>query len=176
MFADLTRRAFLGRGAGGIGALALASLLPGGLGAADRTSGIISPLHHKPTAKRIIYLFQGGGPSHLELFDNKPGMAALNGQAMPDSLTKGQPIAQLQGAALKVLSPQHTFKKCGKSGLEISEVLPKIGGVADELCIIRSMVSDQSRSRTILHEFRLVDQRSPQHGFVVCLRAGQRMR
>ncbi len=142
MFADLTRRAFLGRSAGGIGALALASLMQNGLGAADRASGIISPLHHKPTAKRIIYLFQGGGPSHLDLFDNKPGMVALNGQQMPESLTKGQPIAQLQGAALKVMAPQHAFKKWGKSGMEISEVLPRIGGVADELCMIRSMTTE----------------------------------
>jgi hypothetical protein len=58
MFADLTRRAFLGRSAGGIGALALASLMQNGLGAAERTSGIISPLHHQPTAKRIIYLWR----------------------------------------------------------------------------------------------------------------------
>ena len=138
----LLRRAFLGRGAAGLGALALSALLPRGLGAAEQWPAAVQPLHHKPTAKRIIYLFQSGGPSHIDLFDNKPGMAALDGKPMPESLTKGQPIAQLQGQALKVLAPQHPFRRWGKSGLEISEVLPNIAGVADEICVIRSMVTD----------------------------------
>jgi hypothetical protein len=140
--APLLRRAFLGRGAAGLGALALSTLLPRGLGAAEQWPAAVQPLHHKPTAKRIIYLFQSGGPSHIDLFDNKPGMAALDGKPMPESLTKGQPIAQLQGQALKVLAPQHPYRRWGKSGLEISEVLPNIGGVADDICVIRSMVTD----------------------------------
>ncbi|MBA3937872.1 MAG: DUF1501 domain-containing protein [Planctomycetes bacterium] len=112
------------------------------MGAAEQWPAALQPLHHKPTAKRIIYLFQSGGPSHIDLFDNKPGMAALDGKPMPESLTKGQPIAQLQGQALKVMAPQHPFRRWGKSGLEISEVLPNIGGVADEICVIRSMMTD----------------------------------
>ncbi len=140
--APLLRRAFLGRGAAGLGALALSALLPRGLGAAEQWPAALQPLHHKPTAKRIIYLFQSGGPSHIDLFDNKPGMAALDGKPMPESLTKGQPIAQLQGQALKVMAPQHPFRRWGKSGLEISDVLPNIGGVADEICVIRSMMTD----------------------------------
>ena len=73
-----------------------------------------------------------GGPSHLETFDYKPKLAEMNGQPMPESFTKGQPIAQLQGAKLNCFAPQHAFKKCGKSGQEISDIFPHLGEVADE--------------------------------------------
>ncbi len=83
-----------------------------------------------------------GGPSHLETFDNKPKLAELSGQAMPESFTKGQPIAQLQGQALKCFAPQFKFNKYGKSGQEICEMFPQIGSVADDICIIRSMCTE----------------------------------
>ncbi|MBA3687176.1 MAG: DUF1501 domain-containing protein, partial [Planctomycetes bacterium] len=86
-----------------------------------------------------IHLCMAGGPSHLELFDHKPALAALDGQAMPASFTTGQPIAQLQGQALKVLAPQHPFRRWGTSGQEISGILPHIGAIADDICIVRSM-------------------------------------
>lgn len=83
-----------------------------------------------------------GGPSHLELFDHKPELAKRHGEPMPDSFTKGQPIAQLQGQSLKCFGPQHGFKRCGQSGQEIGEILPHLGTVADDLCIVRSMVTN----------------------------------
>jgi len=153
--AVLQRRAFLGRSATGIGALALASLLdPALLRGADskgpggsspkpgRWIGAARPLPFVPRIKRIIYLYMAGGPSHLETLDYKPVLAKMNGQPMPGSFTRGMPIAQLQGAKLVCLGPQHPFQRCGASGLEMSTIFPHLATVADEMCIIRSMVTD----------------------------------
>jgi hypothetical protein len=137
-----SRRAFLGRSAQGLGSLALASLLRGNA-LAETSSGIISPLHHAPKVKRVIWLYMAGGMSHLETFDPKPKLAALNGKPMPESITRGQQIAQLQGSKLNCFAPQHPFKKWGQSGLEFSEIFPEMGAkIADEMCIIRSMHTD----------------------------------
>ena len=140
-----TRRQFLSRSARGIGSLALAGLLNRGslAGASENPYGLIAPLHHVPTAKRVIYLFMAGGPSHLETFDHKPKLAELDGQPMPESVTQGQPIAQLQGQILRCLGPQHAFARYGTSQQEISTVLPHIGSIADDICIIRSMQTEQ---------------------------------
>ncbi|HEY7117441.1 MAG TPA: DUF1501 domain-containing protein [Tepidisphaeraceae bacterium] len=145
----LTRRSLLSRSAYGVGAAALASLLNRqSFGAAAAPSsalypGVVSPRHFAPKAKRVIHLCMAGGPSHLETFDHKPKLAEMSGQPMPESFTKGQPIAQLQGnAQLKCLGPQWGFKKFGKSGQEIAEVFPHLGEVADEICIVRSMVTE----------------------------------
>ena len=83
-----------------------------------------------------------GGPSHLETFDYKPKLAEMHGKPMPESFTKGQPIAQLQGQQLNCFGPQYGFKKFGKSGQEICELFPHIGSVADDICIIRSMQTE----------------------------------
>ncbi len=145
----LKRRAFLGQGVTGLGLVALNSLLnPSVLKAqskaADKKSlGAINPLHFTPKAKRVIYLYQAGGPSHLETFDYKPALAKLDGQAMPESFTKGQQLAQLQGKQLKCFAPQFGFKRFGKCGAEICELFPEIGSVAEELCIVRSVWSEQ---------------------------------
>lgn len=144
MLNSVNRRAFLGRSAAGIGTFALADLLGSGLFAeskVERWPGAIQP-HHKPKVKRVIYLYMAGGPSHLETLDPKPELAKRHGQPMPESVTKGQPIAQLQGAKLNCFAPQHEFKKCGKSGIEISSVFPNLHEVADDLCIIRSLKTD----------------------------------
>jgi hypothetical protein len=142
----LSRRAFLGRSGAGLGSIALASLLDPTLLAADqapaREPGVVQPLHFQPKAKRIIWLYMAGGPSHLETFDHRPELAKRQGQAMPESFTKGQPIAQLQGAKLTCLAPQHPFQKCGQSGQEISTVFPKLASMADELCIVRSLTTE----------------------------------
>lgn len=143
-----TRRDFLGRSARGLGSAALMSLLArSGFGATapadDRWRGILNATHFAPKAKRVIYLFMSGGPSHLETFDYKPKLKELNGQPMPESFTKGQQIAQLQGQKLKILAPQHDFARYGKSGQEISTAFPHIGSVADDICIVRSMVTEQ---------------------------------
>lgn len=141
----MTRRHFLGRAATGMGVAALASLLNGKAFASspERWAGVVNPQHYASRAKRVIYLCMAGGPSHLETFDYKPKLGEMNGQPMPESFTKGQPIAQLQNAELKCLAPQWAFRKCGRSGQEISEVLPYIGQIADEICIVRSMQTEQ---------------------------------
>jgi hypothetical protein len=90
-----------------------------------------------------MYLYQAGGPSHLETFDYKPKLAEMNGKAMPESLTKGQQIAQLQGKALICMGPQHGFQTFGKSGQQICSLFPHIGSVADDICIVRSMWTEQ---------------------------------
>ena len=142
-----TRRTFLGNSARGVGTMALASLLHSTVNAQEqvqvpRWNGVVEKLHFPAKAKRVIFLCMAGGASHLETYDYKPKLAEMNGKPMPESFTKGQPIAQLQGKKLTCLGPQHPFKKYGKSGLEISTALPHVGSVADELCVIRSVKTE----------------------------------
>ncbi len=144
----VTRRHFLGRASCGIGTLALASLLNPRAWATEaptteRWMGVTNPPHFRTRAKRVIHLYMAGGPSHLETFDNKPKLAELHGQPMPESFTKGQPIAQLQNATLKCFAPQYSFVKCGKSNREISVAFPHMQTIADDICIIRSMQTEQ---------------------------------
>ncbi len=138
---ELCRRSFLRAGLGGIsGSLALNSLLSAqSLG----SKGMVNPLHHAAKAKRVIFLYQAGGPSHLETFDYKPQLAKLDGKPMPESLTKGQQIAQLQGKELVCFGPQHKFARFGKNGEQLCELFPQIGSIVDELCIVRSMTTEQ---------------------------------
>jgi hypothetical protein len=84
-----------------------------------------------------------GGPSQFETFDWKPALRKIHGQPFPESLTQGQQLAQLQNMKLVARGSFANFKKCGKSGQEISEVLPHIGSIADDICIVRSMVTEQ---------------------------------
>src|SRR6185312_8359843 len=105
--------------------------------------GAVNPLHHAAKAKRVIFLYQAGGPSHLETFDYKPKLAEMNGKAMPESFTKGQQIAQLQGKPLICFGPQLKFQRFGKCGAEICEHFPKMGSIADDVCILRSMWTEQ---------------------------------
>ena len=84
-----------------------------------------------------------GGPSHLETLDFKPTLAQEDGKPMPSSLTKGKQIAQLQGAELRCLGPQHVFQKYGQSQQEISTALPHLGTIADKICILRSVQTQQ---------------------------------
>ncbi|MBL9123346.1 MAG: DUF1501 domain-containing protein [Planctomycetaceae bacterium] len=146
----LTRRALLGRSARGLGGIALASLLGKGAlataaanegaAASDRWTGVVQPLHFVPKAKRVIWLYMAGGMSHLETFDYKPQLAEMHGQPMPESITAGQQIAQLQGAKLNCFGPQHEFKRYGSSGQQISSIFPHIGEkIADQMCLIRSL-------------------------------------
>ena len=142
-----TRRVFLGRASQGVGALALASLLKPSVQAAsgtgsDRRTGVVNPLHFPAKAKRVIWLTMAGGPSHLETFDPKPKLAEMHGQPMPESFTKGKQIAQLQGQKLMCYGPQHKFRRFGKTGVELCELFPQIGSVADEICWVRSMTSE----------------------------------
>ncbi len=142
------RRTFLGTSALGFGASALGTFLNSKVEASekrvDSTTQQLSGLPHWiPKAKRVIFLYMSGGPSHLETFDYKPELERLHDQPMPESFTAGQPIAQLQGQQLKVLAPQFRFRKCGRSGQQISDILPHIQSIADDICIVRSMQTDQ---------------------------------
>ncbi|MCA9022633.1 MAG: DUF1501 domain-containing protein, partial [Planctomycetaceae bacterium] len=93
--------------------------------------------------KRVIFLCMAGGPTHLETFDYKPKLAEMDGKPFPESFTKGQPIAQLQGKELKCQGPLTKFRKYGRNGQEISDFLPWTAKIADDICIIRSMVTEQ---------------------------------
>ncbi len=132
----LCRRAFLRYGTSALGMLGLNSLLA-------QTRGVVSPLHHPAKAKRVIFLYQAGGPSHIETFDHKPKLAEMHGKPMPESFTKGQQIAQLQNSQLLCFGPQYDFQKFGKSGQEMCNLFPHIGSVADDICIVRSMWTEQ---------------------------------
>lgn len=144
---SLARRTFLQRSGISLGAMALADLWNRPAGsvahAAASSGGVIQAFHHPPQAKRIIWLYMAGGMSHLDTFDFKQKLADMNGQPMPESVTKGQQIAQLQGAKLVCLAPQHPFQKFGQSGQMISSVWPELGSrCADDLCIVRSLSTD----------------------------------
>ncbi|MBA4149319.1 MAG: DUF1501 domain-containing protein [Verrucomicrobia bacterium] len=145
------RRAFLSRAAMGVGGLALSSLLnplaalakQAKAASSDKWNGVIDQLHFAPRAKRVIFLYMAGGPSHLETLDHKPKLTELHGKPMPESFTQGQPIAQLQGKPLTCFAPQFAFSKYGKSGQEMSTAFPHIGSIADDICILRSMHTEQ---------------------------------
>ncbi len=137
---QLQRRAFIGNTSRGLGAVALASLLGrAGLAAAP---GVLTKLPLPQKARRVIWLTMAGGPSQLELFDHKPRLAEMDGKDMPESFTKGQQLAQLQGQKLICQGPQFKFGRYGRNGTELSELLPHIGSVADDICVIRSMTTD----------------------------------
>jgi hypothetical protein len=144
----LSRRTFLRDGALGLGSVALSSLLArsaaaGSAAAPGLPPGVGGLPHFAAKAKCVIFLYMSGGPSHLETFDYKPTLAELDGQPMPSSYTAGQPIAQLQGKELKCLGPQFKFVRHGQSGQQISEILPHTAKIADDICIVRSMHTDQ---------------------------------
>ena len=142
----IARRTFLQRSGLSLGSVALANLMqprlfanPSPRPSPQRGEGVIQPLHHPAKIKRVIFLYMSGGPSQFETFDHKPKLVELDGQPMPQSFTKGQPIAQLQGRELFCFGPQYKFRKHGQSGQEISEALPHIASIADKICILRSL-------------------------------------
>jgi hypothetical protein len=151
------RRAFLSRSGVGIGSMALSCLLQrqtaatstspisGGPGGKTLSSHRGQPgLPHVPfRVKRVIFLYMAGGPSHLETFDYKPELVKQHGQLMPNSITAGQPIAQLQGSELRAHRPMFQFGQYGTNGQWISELLPWHQKMADRICIIKSMVAEQ---------------------------------
>ncbi len=139
------RRTFLHHSSLGLGGVALSSLLAGeAIGAAAVNAGARADVpHFPPRVKRVIFLCMAGGPSHLETFDYKPQLDALDGQPMPTSYTEGQPIAQLQGQPLKVQGHLTKFSRYGKQGQWISDYLPWHQKMADDICVIRSMHTEQ---------------------------------
>jgi len=138
----IARRAFLGQTAQGVGAVALASLSAPRLLEASPLRGVLEKPPLPQQAKRVIWLSMAGGPSHLETFDHKPKLAELDGKPMPESMTKGQQLAQLQGRPLICFGPQHPFSKMGPNGTEICSLFPQIGSVLGDICLIRSMTTD----------------------------------
>ena len=136
---QICRRSFLGRSAFGLGGIALAWLL----GDRGRAFGQPRPPHFPAKAKRVIHLCMAGGPSQHESLDFKPDLKKLDGKPFPESFTKGQQLAQLQGSELKARGPFCSFRKWGKSGLEMSDLFPHIGSIADELCVVKSLHTEQ---------------------------------
>jgi Protein of unknown function (DUF1501) len=146
---SIARRSFLQNSGLSLGSMALGAMLPKQVQATSMPSrvpqslGVVNPLHHAPKAKRVIWLYMAGGMTHIDTFDNKPKLAELHGKPMPESVTKGQQIAQLQGSALNCFAPQHPFKQWGQSGQSISEIWPHLAEkCADEICIVRSLHTD----------------------------------
>ena len=145
----LTRRNFLLHSGFGIGAVAFAPLVgnPGWDASCLQDPGLFPGVlgfpNHTPRVKRVIFLSMAGGPSHLESFDFKPKLAEMDGQPMPASFTDGQPIAQLQGKQLNVLGPQLSFQRHGESGLEISDAFPWTAKLADKICVLKGMHTEQ---------------------------------
>jgi uncharacterized protein (DUF1501 family) len=131
----MTRRNFLNRFGGGLGGLALANMLH-----AESGGG----LHHPAKAKRVIYLFQSGGPSQIDLFDHKPRLIEETGKELPDSVRKGQRLTGMSGnqASLPLVGSPFKFARHGKSGQWISELLPNTAKIADDMCIVNSMYTE----------------------------------
>jgi hypothetical protein len=138
---DAARRQFLRNCGVGLGKIALASLLTG---AQDPKSGPLSPKppHHPAKARAVIHLFMSGAPSHLDLFDPKPKLKELEGKPLPPSVIGTQRFAFIRGDA-GVLAPQFAFAKHGDSGAELAETLPNLAKVVDEICLVRSVHTDQ---------------------------------
>src|SRR5436190_9727553 len=142
---SITRRHFLGKSAYGLGAIALASLLKNSLSAAiTPPSDPLAPRasHFAARARRVIYLHLTGSPPHLDLFDYKPELVKRDGQDCPDAFLKGKRFAFTSGTP-KLLGTRRTFSQQGRGGVWMSDAIPHLQTVADELCVIRSMTTDQ---------------------------------
>jgi hypothetical protein len=145
MLQHQTRRLFFQKAGFGLGGAALMSLLQNDLKGVP-TSAPVNAFHHPPRAKSVIFLHMVGAPSHLDLFDYKPELQKRSGELCPDHFFKGQQLAfirqqpNLMGTPDK---PEFSFTRCGQSGLGISNLLPSIQSVADELCLIRSVHTEQ---------------------------------
>jgi hypothetical protein len=144
----VNRREFFGRSTMGLGTAALASLLARDGLAATATSaaenvvpGLANLPHFAPKAKRVIYLFQNGAPTHVELFDFKPKLIELHGQAVPDAYVQGKKFSTMTGAAngKLILAPIEPFMQYGQSGAWVSELMPHTASIVDDLCFIKSM-------------------------------------
>ena len=140
----MTRRHFFGRTATGIGVAALASLLNQDQVRADapmRHPGILRQTHFPAKAKRVIYLFMSGGPSHIDLLDYKPALRRHHGEELPASVRMGQRITGMTSGqrSFPCVAPMFTFHRHGKCGLWLSELLPHIGTIADDIAVVKSV-------------------------------------
>ena len=141
-----TRRQFFGKSALGIGTAALATLLNGSklrgeAGTAEQMGGLIGLPHFLPKAKRVIYLFMNGAPTHVDLWDYKPELKKLHGKPVPESFVKGKRFSTMTGNpnGKLMLAPVEPFRQYGESGTWVSNLMPYTGKIADELCFIKSM-------------------------------------
>ena len=149
----VSRREFFGRSATGVGTAALASLLARDGHATDRVSGLVSDRvgglsglpHFAPKAKRVIYLFQNGGPTHVDLFDYKPSLKQMHGQPVPQDYIGEKRFSTMTGnpSGKVMLAPVEPFKQYGQSGAWVSDFMPYTAGVVDELCFIHSLHTEQ---------------------------------
>jgi hypothetical protein len=137
------RRWFLQECGLGLGAIAASCLASREVVASPAKSNPLAPRepHFPPKAKRVIYLFNAGAPSHLELFDNKPELTNRDGKLPPAELLQGYRAAFINPNSA-LLGPRFKFEKHGQCGMELSEVLPRIGAIADDICLIRSLQTD----------------------------------
>jgi len=136
-----TRRHFFKDCAMGLGSLALADIMQDGKLFASSGGG----LHHAPKAKKVIFLFMAGGPSQLDLFDEKPELVRWNGKPIPQEFIKGKRFAFMDTFSKevpKLMASPRKFKKYGKSGASVSEILPNMASVADQITVIRSMATN----------------------------------
>ena len=155
---QLTRRYFLGQCTGvSIGAMALSSLLGRARAAGPTTSdanGLPGLPHFAPKAKRVIFLTQSGGPSQIELFDEKPGLMKWAGVELPDSVRQGQRLTTMTSKQKQLIKPAATkFARHGQSGATISEWLPHLSGIADDVCFIKSMHTDEINHAPAMTKF-----------------------
>lgn len=134
----LSRRQMLSQAGLGMGAVALSQMLAT---ESCQASGILPALHHAPKAKRVIFLFQSGGPSQLDLYDHKPLLNEKHGTELPDEVRMGQRLTSMSGnqSSLPLAGSPFKFAQHGESGNSFSELLPHTASIADELCIVRSM-------------------------------------
>ncbi len=141
---ELTRRQFFSAGTFGIGTLALASLLERDLAAQTppQSAPALKAPHFAPKAKRAIFLFMAGAPSQLDLFDYKPALSQHDGQPCPAELIKGERFAFIKGTPTLLGSPHH-FARYGQSGAELSNLLPHLAGIADNVAFVKSMHTTQ---------------------------------
>lgn len=155
---QISRRYFLGSGPGvSIGAMALSSLLGrvSDLAAQSSATSRLSGLPHgAPRAKNVIFLTQSGGPSQIELFDHKPGLTKWAGTELPASVRRGQRLTTMTSSQKQLIKPAATqFKRCGQSGATISEWLPHLQEVADDLCFVKSMHTDEINHAPAMTKF-----------------------
>src|SRR3569623_1999260 len=141
----VARRWFLQECGMGLAGMALGQMLggPAAMAGDDASHNPLAPKmpHFAPKAKRVIYLFMAGAPSHLELFDNKPQLAKWDGKLPPADLLKGYRAAFINPRS-RLLGPKFKFARHGKSGAELSELLPHLAKVADAVTFVRSMHPD----------------------------------
>ncbi|MGB0776201.1 MAG: DUF1501 domain-containing protein, partial [Akkermansiaceae bacterium] len=139
----MSRRHFFKKSTAGIGGAALASILPS-MGSIGSEKVELGSAHFTPKAKRVIYLCQSGGPSHLDLFDDKPMLRKMNGQQLPASIRGNQRLTGMSAnqSSIPLAGSHFKFSKHGKSQMSISELLPHTASVADDICLIKSLYTE----------------------------------